>query len=75
MKRRTTMEIDDDLLKRARLALGAKTDRATVEEALKRVAVGAEREDALRSERQRHYLERLAIRIDPEVLRSGQMWR
>ena len=69
------MEIDDDLLKRARQALGAKTDRATVEEALKRVAVDAEREDALRSERQRNYLERLATRIDPEVLKSGQMWR
>lgn len=69
------MEIDHDLLKRARRALGAKTDRATVEEALKRVAVGAESNAAIRSERQRGYLERLAARIDPEILRSGQMWR
>ena len=75
MIRRTTMEIDDDLLKRARQALGARTNRATVEEALKRVAAGAETEATLRSERQRGYLERLATRIDREALRSGQMWR
>jgi Arc/MetJ family transcription regulator len=69
------MEIDDDLLKRARQALGAKTDRATVEEALKRAAVAAESEDVARSEGQRRYLRSLAARIDTEVLRSGQMWR
>ena len=51
---RTRTAIDDELLRRARQALGAKTDRATVEEALKRVAVDAEKEDALHSERQRH---------------------
>ena len=75
MKRRTTIEIDDDLLARARRALGSQTARATVEEALRRVADAAEGERTDRAERQRGYLERLSSRIDDSVLASEEMWR
>ncbi|TMF98029.1 MAG: type II toxin-antitoxin system VapB family antitoxin, partial [Chloroflexi bacterium] len=36
MVRRTTIELDEDLVERAKKVLGAKTTRATVEEALRR---------------------------------------
>jgi Arc/MetJ family transcription regulator len=36
MLKRTTLEIDDELLARAKRALGSPTTRATVEEALRR---------------------------------------
>lgn len=75
MKRRTTIEIDDDLLARARQALGSSTTRATVEEALRRAVEGAEAERADRAAGQRGYLERLGSRIEVEVLASGEMWR
>jgi Arc/MetJ family transcription regulator len=75
MVRRTTIEIDEELLTRARRALGASTTRATVEEALRRAADAAEGEQADRAARQRHYLEKLADRVDAEVLRSEDMWR
>jgi len=75
MLRRTTIEIDEGLLERARRALGVKTTRATVEEALRRAAESAEHEQADRAARERDYLERLADRIDVAVLGSGEMWR
>jgi Arc/MetJ family transcription regulator len=75
MKRRTTIEIDDDLLARARRALGSKTTRETVEEALRRAADMAEGEQIDRAARQRGYLERLSSRIDVTVLASEEMWR
>jgi Arc/MetJ family transcription regulator len=75
MKRRTTIEIDDDLLKRARRALGSATTRATVEEALRRAAESVEDERGRRAAGQRGYLERLASRIDVDVLSSDEMWR
>jgi Arc/MetJ family transcription regulator len=75
MKRRTTIEIDDDLLARAQRALGSSTTRATVEEALRRAAEVAEGEQAARAEGQRGYLERLARHIDVAVLASDEMWR
>jgi Arc/MetJ family transcription regulator len=75
MMRRTTIEIDDDLLARAKRALGLHTTRATVEEALRRVASDAEKEAAERSDRQRHYLATLARHVEPSVLASEEMWR
>jgi Arc/MetJ family transcription regulator len=75
MKRRTTIEIDEELLERARRALGGTTTRATVEEALRRAAELAEDERAARAEGQRAYLERLASRVDFTVLASDEMWR
>ncbi len=75
MSKRTTIEIDEDLLARAKRALGAKTTRATVEEALRRAAGAAEGAQAERAARQRSYLERLDARVDVGVLASEQMWR
>jgi Arc/MetJ family transcription regulator len=73
--KRTTVEIDDELLERARLALGQPTMRATIEEALRRVADSAEAEQAGRAQRQRQYLQKLRARIDVRILASGEMWR
>lgn len=75
MKRRTTIEIDEELLDRARRALGNGTTRATVEEALRRLADAAEAEGGERADRQVQYLRRLGSRIDIAVLASEQMWR
>jgi len=75
MVRRTTIEIDEELLNRARHALGERTTRATVEEALRRVALASEGKQADRIKRQRQYLRRLTSRIDTAVLRSEDMWQ
>jgi Arc/MetJ family transcription regulator len=75
MIKRTTIEIDQELLARAKRALGGKTTRATVEEALRWVADTAEGQQAERAARQRAYLERLGPHVDLEVLKSEEMWR
>jgi Arc/MetJ family transcription regulator len=75
MARRTTIEIDEGLLERAKRALGGKTTRATVEEALLRASVAAEGQRADRAARESGYLARLTGRIDAEVLSSEEMWR
>lgn len=75
MIRRTTVEIDEDLLARAKVALSVKTTRAAIEEALRRATESAEAELEQRSTRQKAYLERLSTRIDAEALGSGEMWR
>lgn len=74
MKKRITIEIDDDLLARARRALGNQTTRATVEEALRRLAEAAEGNQAERAAKQLSYLERLSSHIDVAVLASEEMW-
>jgi Arc/MetJ family transcription regulator len=71
----TTIEIDDDLLNRAKEALGEATARATVEEALRRAAAGTETERERRAAKQRRYLEQLSLRVDVAVLASEEMWR
>lgn len=73
--RRTTIEIDEELLARAKKALELDTTRATVEEALRRAAEQAENEFAERAERQRRYLADLDKHCDMEVLASNEMWR
>jgi Arc/MetJ family transcription regulator len=75
MKRRTTIEIDDDLLARAKDALGCATTRATVEEALRRAADIAGEETARLVTSQSAYLEKLGSLSDLDVLRSDEMWR
>ncbi|MGH7763287.1 MAG: type II toxin-antitoxin system VapB family antitoxin [Candidatus Dormibacteraceae bacterium] len=75
MVRRTTIEIDERLLARAKKALGAKTARATVEEALRRAADTAEGAGEERAAGQRRYLQRLSTQADLEVLGSEDMWR
>lgn len=75
MPKRTTIEIDEDLLARAKRALGFPTTRATVEEALRRVAVQSEGAYDERVVNQRRYLDRLSELIDSDVLASEKMWR
>ncbi len=75
MKKRTTIEIDQDLLEAAREALGQRTTRATVEEALRRAAHSRAEEMGSRAARQRRYLERLDRRVERAVLASNEMWR
>jgi Arc/MetJ family transcription regulator len=75
MVKRTTVEIDERLLARAKDALGSRTTRATIEEALRRAAVEAEGEQSERAERQLRYLRSLAERGDPAILDSDEMWR
>lgn len=75
MPKRTTIEIDDGLLARAKRALGCATTRATVEEALRRAADEAEQDHSERAARQRGYLEGLGRHADLEVLSSEEMWR
>ena len=75
MIKRTTIEIDEQLLSRAKRALGCPTTRATVEEALRRAADQAEDEHERKAARLREHLESLATRVDLEVLASDEMWR
>lgn len=75
MVRRTTIELDQDLVNRAKKALGAKTTRATVEEALRRAVQAREGERERLAAGQRAYLQRLIARADVKVLRSEEMWR
>mgnify|MGYP000745879996 CR=1 FL=1 len=74
MTRRTTIEIDEGLLERAKRALGAKTTRAAVEEALRRAADDVDRARSESASRQRTYLSSLAERADLSLLASERMW-
>lgn len=75
MIKRTTIEIDEQLLERAKRALGSPTTRATVEEALRRAAEQAEDEDQARAEHLRAFLKALPAQVDIDVLASDDMWR
>lgn len=75
MPKRTTIEIDQGLLARAKKALGAATTRATVEESLRLAAQAAEGARSARASEQREYLRRLRMRADLKVLSSEEMWR
>jgi Arc/MetJ family transcription regulator len=75
MAKPTTIKLAEELLARARGALGGRTIRATVEEALRRATKQGEAEQVLRAAGQLRYLERLASRIDLGLLDSGELWR
>jgi len=75
MVKRTTIEIDEQLLARAKRALRCSTTRATVEEALRRAAELAEVAQEERRTRQEKYFRSLAAHGDPAVLASDDMWR
>jgi Arc/MetJ family transcription regulator len=75
MKRRSTYELDEELIERARRALGLATKRATIEEALRRAVAHAASEEAERPRLQLGYLERIASYADIGLLRSEAMWR
>ncbi len=73
--KRTTIELDEELVARAKRALGLETTRATVEEALRRVADSAERQHAELIARQRADLAVLGTHVDLDVLAGDEMWR
>ena len=75
MTKRTTIELDEELLARAKRALGGRTTRATVEEALRLAAEQAEGEQSQRAADQLRYLERLRTLVDLDVLSAEDMWR
>ena len=75
MVKRTTIELDEDLLARAKRALGQSTTRATVEEALRLATEVAEAQREERAALQLRYLDSLRGRIDIDVLLSEEMWR
>lgn len=75
MIKRTTIEIDQQILERAKRALDCPTTRATVEEALRRAAEQAEDEHEQRAVRQREYFRMLPDLVDLDILASDEMWR
>lgn len=75
MFKRTTIEIDADLLASAKEALGATTTRATVDGALRRLVDTAERTNIDRRRRQERFLIQLGGHVDADVFASGDMWR
>ena len=75
MPKRTTIEIDEQLLAQAKRSLGCPTTRATVEEALRRAVYAADQEREERRKRLAEYFESLAKHVDLDVLASDEMWR
>jgi Arc/MetJ family transcription regulator len=73
--RRTTIELDEELLAQAQRILGQSTMRSTVEEALRRAIKDEQGEDRARVERQRQYFDDLSKHVDLDVLASDEMWR
>lgn len=75
MIRRTTIKIDQELLNRAKKALGERTTRGAVEEALRRTLESVQAEHSVRAARQRRYLDELNRYVDVEVLGSEERSR
>ena len=75
MIRRTTIELDEDLVTEAKTVLGQPTVRATVEEALRRAIKSGRSADQTRRADQLDALKRAAKLIDEDVLLSGEAWR
>ena len=72
--KRTTIELDDDLV-RAAQAVSGETLRATVERALRQMVAGAaEQADARRQQVADHFA-RASAEIDVDVLLSDRAWR
>lgn len=73
--KRTTIDLDEALVARAKQALGLTTTRATVEAALRSVVENAEAERTARADRQRADLAVLGQHLDLDVLRGDAAWR
>jgi Arc/MetJ family transcription regulator len=74
MFRRTTIELDEELVAEAMAVLDQPTVRATVEEALRRAIASARSTDRQRRAAQIDALQRAARLIDEDTLRGGA-WR
>jgi Arc/MetJ family transcription regulator len=75
MAKRTTIELDEKLVARAKRALGCRTTRDTVHEALRLASEQAEEEFERRRQGQMRVLRNLGKHLDLEVLASEEMWR
>jgi Arc/MetJ family transcription regulator len=75
MIRRTTIELDEDLVAEARLALKQTTTRSTVEVALRLAVATAQKADQEQRQTQVEAMKRLSKLIDSDVLMSGDAWR
>lgn len=75
MIKRTTIELNVELLRRAKQALREPTTRGAVEAALRRAAETTEAEQSRQAGRQRRYFDTLTSRVDLAVLASEKMWR
>jgi Arc/MetJ family transcription regulator len=75
MIRRIAIEPAEELLARAKQALGQPTTRATVEKALRVATKAGKREREDRRARQREYFKALREHADLDVLKSEEMWR
>ena len=75
MIRRTTIELDEDLVAEARTVLGQPTVRATVEEALRRAIQTGKAADHNRRAEQIDAMKRAALLVDEQVLLSEEAWR
>jgi Arc/MetJ family transcription regulator len=72
--KRTTIELDEDLVKAAQRVTG-KTVRSTVEEALRGLVATAERERQAKRSRVAAHLDIAHTAVDVEVLRTDEAWR
>jgi Arc/MetJ family transcription regulator len=75
MIRRTTIELDEDLVSAARVALKQTTTRSTVEVALRLAIATSQKIDQEARRTQMAAMKRLSKLIDSEVLMSGEAWR
>jgi Arc/MetJ family transcription regulator len=75
MIRRTTIELDEDLVDEAKRVLDQPTVRATVELALRRAVEGQQSDELRKRKAQIAALASNAKLIDDQVLLSGDAWR
>jgi Arc/MetJ family transcription regulator len=75
MIRRTTIELDEDLVSAASVALKQSTIRSTVEVALRLAVATVQKADREQRQAQVDAMKRLSKLIDSDVLMSGEAWR
>lgn len=72
--KRTTIELDEDLVRAAQAATGT-TLRATVEHALRQLLASAEHQASSRRQRIVDHIAEAGAEVDVDVLLSDQAWR
>jgi Arc/MetJ family transcription regulator len=72
--KRTTIELDEDLVKAAQRVTG-QTVRSTVEEGLRRLIATAEREREAKRSRVSAHFDNARDAIDVDVLHTDEAWR
>jgi Arc/MetJ family transcription regulator len=75
MIRRTTIELDEELVAAARVALKQTTTRSTVELALRLAVTTTQKAEQEARQTQIDAMKRLSKLIDSEILMSGEAWR